>query len=355
MESKKLFIPGPVDVSEDVLAAMAEPMMGHREARYGELQGETVERLKKLLYTENRVYVGTCSSTGFMEAAVKNCVAKKCLNVVNGAFSQRWLKIAQACGKDAEVLEVDWGSGATPEMLKEKVSSGDFEVVFVTHNETSTAAMTPLEGLAEIVHDAGALLCVDAVSSFGGVKIEVDKLGIDVLVTGTQKALAVPPGMAITSVSEAAFEKSKDLESKGFYFDYHVMEKYALKNNTASTPSISHLRALNLQLSKILDKETPEKRFKRHEELAEHTRAWGEKKFELFTEEGFHSNTVSCMKNTVGADLAALSKELFSRGYVFSNGYGKLKGEVFRVAHMGDRTLEDLKVYIGEIEEILGL
>ncbi|MFH1721575.1 MAG: alanine--glyoxylate aminotransferase family protein [Candidatus Altiarchaeota archaeon] len=355
MEPKKLFIPGPVDVSEDVLEAMAAPMIGHREKRYTELQGSVVEGVKKLLKTKNRVYLGGCSSTGLMEAAVRNLVSKKSLHVVNGAFSKRWLEIAESCEKETEILEVEWGGGATPKLVEDKLSAGGFDVVFLTHNETSTAAMTPLSGFAEVVHDAGALFCVDAVSSAGGVKINVDELGIDVLVTGTQKALAVPPGLAITTVSEEAFEKSKELKNKGSYFDYQVMENYAVKNMTYSTPSISHLYALNFQLDKILNEEGLENRFKRHQELADFTRAWGEKHFELFTTNGFHSNTVSCMKNTVGADLADLSAQLFDRGYVFSNGYGKLKGEVFRVAHMGDRQMDELKLYLETIEEILSL
>ncbi len=355
IEEKKLFIPGPVEVSDRVRKAMACPMMGHREPRYRDLQKSVVDQLKQLFATENRVFIGSSSSTGLMEAAVRNCVADRSLHVVNGAFSKRWVQIAESCGKEPAVVDVEWGAGATKELLAEHLADESFDAVFVTHNETSTAAMTPLDGFADVVHDAGALFCVDAVSSAGGVPIPVDELGIDVLVTGTQKAFAVPPGLSIGVVSQAAFDRSAEMTEKGSYFDYHVMEKYAVKDQTYSTPSIPHLNAMDVQLDYILNEEGADNRYKRHEELAAATREWGGRHFELFTQDGFHSNTVSCFKNTVGADLADLSAKLAERGYVFSNGYGKLKGDAFRVAHMGERQMEDLKSYLELIEDLLDL
>jgi len=257
--------------------------------------------------------------------------------------------------KEPEKIDVTWGSGIRPDQLAEAVDGKDYEAVFITHNETSTGVMTPLDELGKIIHEAGALFCVDAVSSMGGVKLPVDELGIDVLVTGTQKCMAVAPGLAMTAVSEEAFEKSAGVENKGFYFDYHVCEKYALKNNTHSTPPIPQIASLNYQLNKILEQEGLENRIRRHRELAEHTRGWMSKHFEMFSEPWCASDTVSCAKNTVEADLAELSTQLGDRGYQFSNGYGKLKGEAFRVAHMGDRTMEDLREYLELIEELLAL
>ena len=353
--AKKLFIPGPVDVSDDVAAKMSEPMVGHRSKAYASLHGETVANLKRLLFTEGNVFLGTCSSTGWMEAAVLNCVEAKSLHVVNGAFSSRWAKIAAAWGRQAEVLEVPWGSAGKPEQVEEKLAEGGFDALFVTHNETSTAAMTPLEGFSEVAKKHGALFCVDAVSSVAGVKVEVDKLGIDVLVTGTQKALAVAPGLAVTAVSEAAMKKSEAMERKGYYFDYVEYAKRNEKNNTPTTPAIPQIRALNFQLGKILDEEGLDARCARHAELAEYTRAWMKKHWEPYTEEWCASNTVSCAKNSRGADLADLKGKLSEKGYAFSNGYGKLKGGAFRVAHMGDRKIEDLKEYLSVIDEILGL
>jgi len=355
MDVKRLFIPGPVDVSPDVAAKLAEPMIGHREKRLTALLESTVEKLKRLMYTDNTVFVSTSSSTGLMEAAVRNCVKKRCLNVVNGAFSSRWHDITLANGKAADKLDVSWGSAATPEKVDEALSAGEYDTLTVTHNETSTAAMTPLEGISEVAQKHNVMFLVDCVSSLAGVKIEVDKLEIDVALAGTQKALALPPGMAVCSVSEAAFKRSKEVENRGYYFDFQVFLKYLNKGQTPTTVAIPQLNALNYQLGKILDEEGLNARFARHTKMAEHTREWMKKHYELFTEEWCSSNTVSCAKNTRGDDLADLGAKLFERGYLFSNGYGKLKGDAFRVAHMGDRTLEELKEYLELIEELLGL
>lgn len=355
MEHKRLYIPGPVDVSEDVAAKMSEPMIGHRSKDYARLHADTVGLLSRVLFTGNDIFLGATSSTGFMEAAVRNCVNKKALHVVNGAFSDRWAKISQACGKEFERVEVAWGSAAKPSDVEEKLCSGEFDALFVTHNETSTAAMTPLEGFGKLCAENDVTFCVDAVSSVGGVKVEVDKLGIDVLVTGTQKCFAVAPGLAMTSVSARSMEKSAQAKNKGYYFDYLVYKKSSDKNNTPMTPPIPQIRALDYQLDKILNKEGIESRFRRHTQMAEYARSWAKRNFELFTEDWCSSDTVSCMKNTTKTDLAELSQKLGERGYQFSNGYGKLKGEAFRVAHMGDRRLDDLKEYLETIDEILGL
>ena len=352
--AKKLFIPGPVDVSEDVAAKMSEPMLGHRSKEYAQMHRKCVEGLKKILLTDNQVFIGPMSATGWMEAAVRNLVGKKALHVVNGAFSGRWYKISAANGKKADNVQVSWGSAAKPEDVEEQLNSGEYDCLFVTHNETSTTAMTPLEGFGSLCQDNEVLFCVDAVSSASGVKIETDKLGIDVLVTGTQKCFAVAPGLAMCAVSEQALTRSKDMPSKGLYFDYMDFLKRAEKDNTPSTPPIPQINALGYQCEKILAKGLDE-RFQRHKDMARIAQDWVSKFFELFCEHWCLSDTVTCAKNTVGADLAELGDKLGERGYQFSNGYGKLKGEAFRVAHMGDRKPEELRQYLDCIEDTLGL
>lgn len=353
--AKKLFIPGPVDVSDDVAAKMAEPMIGHRSKEYANLHGETIGNLKKILFTGNEVFIGATSSTGWMEAAVINCVNKKALHVVNGAFSNKWAKISTAHGKDLERVEIDWGSAVKLDKIEDKINSGEFDTLFVTHNETSTAAMTPIEGFGKLCADNDVIFCVDAVSSIAGVKVDVDELGIDVLVTGTQKAFAVAPGLALTSVSQKALDRSAEMKNKGYYFDYHVYLKSSAKNNTPMTPPIPQINALNYQAGKILNEEGLDNRFARHKEMAEYTRNWAKKNFEMFTQDWCSSDTVSCIINTVGADLDGVKSRLSDKGYEFSNGYGKLKGETFRIAHMGDRRLDELKAYTTELEEVLDL
>jgi aspartate aminotransferase-like enzyme len=352
--AKKLFIPGPVDVSEDVAANMSEPMIGHRSKDYSELHKSCVEGLKKILYTENNVFIGPMSASGWMEAAVVNLVNRRALHIVNGAFSGRWYKISKACGKDAEKIDVAWGAAGVPSDVREKLESREYDCLFVTHNETSTAAMTPLEEFGKLCKDNNVLLCVDAVSSAAGVKIETDKLGIDVLVCGTQKCFGVAPGLAMTAVSSNALEKSRETPNKGLYFDYHDYLKKAQKDQTPSTPPIPQIRALDYQCKKILEVEGLENRFKRHSEMAKTTQEWAEKNWKLYCEDWCRSHTVTCVDNSREYDLADLGKKLNERGYQFSNGYGDLKGKAFRIAHMADRTPQELKEYLDVIDEIVG-
>jgi aspartate aminotransferase-like enzyme len=351
--AKKLFIPGPVDVSEDVAAKMAEPMIGPRGKDYMELHKSCVEGLKQVLLTKNTVFIGPMSSSGWMEAAVLNCVNKKALHVVNGAFSGRWHKMSLACGKKADSVDIKWGSAAKPNDVEEKLKSGQYDTLFVTHNETSTCAMTPLDGFGKMCADNGVIFCVDAVSSACGAKIETDKLGIDVLVTGTQKCFGVAPGLAMTAVSQKALDRSKNTPNRGLYFDYQDYLKKAEKDQTPSTPPIPQIRALDYQCGKIL-KEGVENRFERHAKMAKYTQEWASRNWQLYAEPWCLSQTVTGINNSRGFDLAELGKQLGAKGYQFSNGYGDLKGKAFRVAHMADRSMDDLKSYLKTIDGIVG-
>jgi len=349
--AKKLYIPGPVDVSADVAAKMAEPMISHRGKEYSELHRSCVEKLKAIFYTTNTVFMGPMSSSGWMEAAVLNLVNRRALHVVNGAFSGRWHKMSVACGKKADALEVKWGSAAKPGDVEEKLKSGAYDTLFVTHNETSTCAMTPLEGFGKVCLDNNVLFCVDAVSSAAGAKIETDRLGIDVLVTGTQKCFAVAPGLAMTAVSQKALDRSKNTPNRGLYLDYQDYLKKAEKDQTPSTPPIPQIRALEYQCGKILA-EGLDRRFERHAKMAAHTQEWAQRNWSRYTEGWCMSSTVTGVNNTRNVDLAELGKKLGEKGYQFSNGYGDLKGKMFRVAHMGDRTLDELKAYLDTIDEL---
>jgi len=350
--AKKLFIPGPVDVLDDVAAEMTKPMIGHRSKDYSELHHSCVERLKKVLYTNNTIFIGPMSSSGWMEAAVLNLVGRKALHVVNGAFSGRWYKISVANGRKADKVDIKWGSACKPNDVESMLNSGEYDTLFVTHNETSTCVATPLEGFGKICADNSVMFCVDAVSSACGAKIETDKLGIDVLVTGTQKCFGVPPGLAMATVSAKALERSKNTPNRGLYFDYQDYLKKAEKDQTPSTPPISLIRALNYQCGKILEKEGLENRFARHAKMAKYTQEWAAKKWQLYAEPWCMSQTVTAVNNSRNFDLAELGKQLGSKGYQFSNGYGDLKGKVFRVAHMADRTMDELKAYLEAIDEI---
>jgi len=351
---KKLFIPGPTEVREEILDVLRTPMIGHRSKEFSQLLEEVTPKVQKLFYTKGRVFLSTSSSTGVMEAAVRNCVKKRCLCCVCGAFSDRWEKIARANGKETERLEVEWGKAIRPDMVSEKLKKGGFDSVTVVHNETSTGVMNPLQEIAEVVREhPDVVFLVDAVSSLAGVKIDVDSLGIDVCLAGVQKCVALPPGLALFSVSEKALERAKEVDSRGYYFDFLVFEKYfAERKQTPTTPVISLIYALNRQLDAMFE-EGLEKRFARHKELAEYTRKWAKEKFDLFAEEGFRSQTLTTVTNTRGISIGALNQELAKRGVTIANGYGKLKEKTFRIAHMGDITIEEIKQLLQWIDEIL--
>ncbi len=354
---KKLFIPGPVDVAPDVLARMATPMIGHRTNDASVLQKSINDKMQKLLYTENVIMLSTSSGSGFMEGAVRSCTRKKAAVFSIGAFGNRWYKMATANGVPADKFEAEWGQPTLPEDVDKVLATGEYDLITVTHNETSTGIQNPVEEIAEVMKKyPDVIWCVDAVSSAGGAKIEVDKLGIDILITSTQKALGLPPGLAICSFSEKAYEATKEVEHRGLYFDMQEIYDTIQKKNHQypSTPSLSHMYALDYQLDKIM-LEGLDNRFARHEEMAKYVRAWGRKHFELLAEEKYASRTLTNIKNTRNISISDLNKELGKRGMVVSNGYGKLKDVTFRIAHMADTTLPEIRTLLFEIEDILGL
>ncbi|MBS4537234.1 alanine--glyoxylate aminotransferase family protein [Clostridium sp. D2Q-11] len=354
---KKLFIPGPVDVKEDVLQKMATAMIGHRTKDASKLQRDISEKMMKLFYTENQVLLSTSSGSGLMEAAVRSCTNKRAAVFAVGAFGKRWYDMAIANNVPADLFEVEWGTPTLPEQVEEVLKTGKYDVVTVTHNETSTGIMNPVGEIGEVVKKyPEVIFCVDTVSSAAGAKIEVDKWGIDVCITSTQKALALPPGLAICTISQKAYEAAKKVENRGYYLDLVKLYDYIQKKDHQypSTPSLSHMFALDYQLDKILA-EGLDNRFKRHEEMANYVREWANKHFEVLPEEKYASNTLTNIKNTKDISVKELNERLAMRGYTISNGYGKLKDKTFRIAHMGETTLPEIKELLSNIEDILGL
>jgi len=353
---RKLFIPGPTEVREDVRKAMDFPMFGHRMPETSKLMEETVSKLQKVLFTDNFIIIGTCSGTGLMEAAVRNCVKKGALHSICGAFGKRWAEISKSCNKEVEVLEYEWGKGISPGDIEEKLKTGKFDTVFITHNETSTGVLNPLKEVAEVVGKyPDVILCVDAVSSMAGTEIRVDDWDVDYVVASSQKCFALPPGLAVASVSEKAMRRSAEVEDKGYYFDFLQYKKYWDKAKQPSiTAALNLIVALNYQLDKIVNQEGIENRFKRHTEMASIVQNWARENFALFADENNLSPTVTCIENTKGISIKGLNEELSKRGAFLSNGYGNLKEKTFRIAHMGDLTVEEIKWLLGEIEDIIG-
>lgn len=354
---KKLFIPGPVEVRPDVLAQMALPMIGHRSKDASALQHRISDKLRKLFYTDEAILLSTSSGSGLMEGAIRSCTLKRAAVFSVGAFGKRWFEMAESNSVPADLFEVEWGTATTPEMIDEALSSGRYDLITVTHNETSTGIMNPVEDIARVVEKyPDVVYCLDAVSSMAGTKIEVDKLGVDICITSTQKALGLPPGMSICSFSRKAQTRAEKVPHRGYYLDLLSLYDYIQKKDYQypSTPSLSHMFALDYQLDKIME-EGPENRFKRHLEMAECVRDWARRNFDLFADERYLSNTLTTITNTRGIDVAALNKELGVRGYQISNGYGKMKDKTFRIAHMADCTLDEIKELLVNIDDILKL
>jgi aspartate aminotransferase-like enzyme len=358
MAHKKLFIPGPVEVDRGVLKKMATPMIGHRSAEWSELQERVSKKLQTLMYTDNPIILSASSGTGLLEMAIRCTTAKRAIVFSVGAFGNRWYEIAQGNGIPADKYEEQWGGGITPEIVEKYLSTGKYDVAMVTHNETSTGVMNHLEELSGVFQKYPEVVCcVDAVSSLGGAKIEVDKLGIDICVTSSQKALGLPPGLSLASVSAKAAQRARTIDRRGYYFDMLLLLKYVLerKFQYPSTPSISHTYALDFVLDRILNQEGLEVRFARHQRMAEHVRAWANKHFSLFPKEEYASNTVTCISNTREISVKDLNGKLGERGFTISNGYGALKEKTFRIAHMAEMQQADLDELLGHIEDILGL
>jgi aspartate aminotransferase-like enzyme len=352
----KLFIPGPTHVREEILQAQTAPMIGHRAPEYSALQAEVTPKLQKLLYTRQRVYLYASSSTGMMEGSVRQASTKRILNTVCGAFSKRWHQITLANGIPCDKVEVSMGQAITPELVDEALAKGDYDAITIVMNETSTGVMNPVGEIAPLIREKypEVLILVDAVSCMAGAKIEFDAWGLDVCLAGVQKCFALPPGLTVCAVSDRARERALQVPHRGYYFSYEQMDKKYEKHQTPATPAISLIQALNRQMDDILA-EGLENRWRRHEEMAATVREWARRYFGLYSDERYLSPTVTNVENTRGISVAGLNEELRRRGAIISNGYGDLKEKCFRIAHMGDLTVEDIKWLLEQINDILGL
>ena len=350
-----MFVPGPVDVADEILQAQAAPMLPHRSKEFEAIFRRAGEKAQQLFFTQQRVFLTASSGTGLQEAAIRNFVDKKVLACVNGAFADRWYEVAVVNGKDAEKLSFEWDQPFNPDRVADSVKRGGFEALTVVHNETSTGLQNPVKEIAEAVRAAApeTLILVDAVSSLAGAKIEMDAWGLDMVLTSSQKCLALPPGLALGAVSDRAMKRAEKIENRGWYFDLVRMEKHRLKDSSPATPAMSLIFALDLQLDRILA-EGLEKRFARHSAMAKRVQDWAdEHDLGTYAPEGFRSQTVTTVKNERGWDVSALNKFLLERGMRIANGYGTLKNITFRIAHMGETQMEDVDELLEGMEEFV--
>ncbi len=351
----KLFIPGPVEISAKTWTAFSRPMIGHRSEAFRELYRSIHPRLQELFGTIQPVFLCTSSAWGVMEGAIRNLVARRVLNCMCGAFSDKWFDVAVSCGKEAEPLRVDWGQQILPEALDRKLASGAFDAVTLIHNETSTGVMNPLAELCAIVRRyPDVLLILDTVSSFSVVPIAMDELGVDVMLTGSQKALALPPGFSLFAVSEKAFARAAKQTNRGYYFDFLEFRKNKETDMTPTTPSIAHIHALQSKLDDIFA-EGLTNRYRRHQRTNRLVHDWvRSRNFNFFAAEGFRSVTLTCVKNNRGIDVAQLVRDLRAKHHlVIDGGYGKIKGETFRLSNMGDETQETMAHLLACLDDCL--
>ena len=344
MAHVKLHIPGPVEVSEKTFKALASPMIGHRGQGFKDLYAKMQPQLQTLLATKQLVYLSTSSAWGVMEGAIRNLVAKKVLNCMCGAFSDKWLDVSLRCGKQAEGLQVPWGSPIRAEAIDKKLATGQFDALTLIHNETSTGTMSPLAEIAALKRKyPDVMFIVDAVSSLTALPIQFDELGIDVLLAGTQKAFAMPPGLAVFTASPAALAKAATIKDRGYYFDFVEFEKNAKDSMTPSTPAIPHIYGLASKLDDFFA-EGLEARYARHKKTNQMTRDWAAGHgFTLFPDAGYESVTLTCVNNGAKpggrtVDVAKLQKLVKEQGFLIDGGYGKIKGTTFRLSNMGDET-----------------
>lgn len=351
----RMFVPGPVDVADEVLQAQAAPMLPHRSKEFETIYRRASEKAQQLFYTQHRVFLTASSGTGLQEAAIRNFVDKRVLSCVNGAFADRWYEVAIANGKDTQKLEFDWDKPVHPDLVAAALKHGGFDALTVVHNETSTGLQNPVREIAEAVRKVApdTLILVDAVSSLGGAKIEMDAWGLDMVLTSSQKCLALPPGLAIGAVSDRAMKKAEKVENKGWYFDLVRMEKHRLKDSSPATPAMSLIFALDFQLDRILA-EGLENRFARHSAMAKRVQDWAEAHdLSMYAPEGYRSQTVTTIKNDRGWDVGAMNTFLKKHGMRIANGYGALKNITFRIAHMGEIQMADIEELLTVMEEFL--
>ena len=355
--SAKLFIPGPVEVSAKTFAAMTQPMIGHRSGDFKKLYASIHPRLQELFGTTQPVFLSTSSAWGVMEGAIRNLVgSSKVLNCMCGAFSDKWLDVSKKCGKDAVGLQVEWGQPIRGEQIREQLKAGGFDAVTVIHNETSTGVMSGIAEIAAVLRDFPEVcLIVDSVSSFSVVPLPMDELGIDVLLTGSQKALAMPPGLALFSASKKAMERAATVKGRGYYFDFLEFAKNQAEDMTPSTPTISLIYALQSKLDDIFT-EGVAARHARHADLNTMVHDWVRARgFDFFAPAGYRSKSLTCVANSRGIDVAALAATMKRKhNFIIDGGYGKLKGKTFRLSNMGDETPATIAELIAALDDSRG-
>jgi predicted phosphoserine aminotransferase len=357
-EFGRFFLPGPTEVRREILEAMLGPMMGHRTRDMEALMDQIQPGLRHAFRTERPVYVAPSSGTGMMEMAVRSVGQRRALCLVNGAFSERFAKIADQSGLEVQRLEAEWGDYHPPETVDAALEGGDFDTVTVCHSETSTGVLNPIREIAAVAHRHGAMVCVDTVSSLAGAPVETDAWELDFVATGSQKSFALPPGLAFGVARPAVLERAAENPRRGLYFDVLEYERNLEKSQTPNTPAVSLMYAAAAQMRAILE-EGIENRWERHRRMAERTYAWVDEMraaghaLEILAPPGYRSPTVTCISMPDGTRGTDVCGALKARGYTIAPGYGKMKDRMIRIGHMGDHTVAALNELLDALTDAL--
>jgi len=343
------FLPGPTEVRPEIMAAMAQPMIPHRGSEFEQLFERLQGGLKSVFRTSRPVLINSCSATGMMEAGIRAIPAGRILSLVNGAFSERFAHIATMCGRDVDRYEVAWGQVHAIPQLEERLAIRKYVAITVAHSETSTGALNDVRAISDAAHRNGLLCLVDSVSGVGGAELNFDDWKLDYALTGSQKALALPPGLAFAAASAELTDRAAGSQNRGVYFDLVELDAYARRSQTPSTPAVSLFYALEAQLRSIAT-EGIETRWARHKAMAARTQQWINevsaatgKKLANIAPLGSQSPTVSAIRLPGELSAESFSRDVGSRGIVIGNGYGKIRSSTFRIGHMGDHTSESLE------------
>ncbi|NLF30305.1 MAG: alanine--glyoxylate aminotransferase family protein [Planctomycetes bacterium] len=335
MIKERLFTPGPTDVPAEVLTEMARPMFHHRTPRFKAMFAEVNEGLKKLFRTSSNVLTLAGSGTAGMEAAIVTCMprGKKVLVANGGKFGERWAKVARVYGMDVDEVKVQWGTAISPDLVAEKVKTGQYGAVIVVHSETSTATATDVQALGRITGPTDTLLMVDGITSVGALPLETDAWGLDIVASGSQKAMMLPPGLANVAVSEKAWKAAAAVKPQAFYLDLKAYRKSIADSDTPYTPAVSLIRGMKVALD-MIHKIGIEKVWARTALLAKATRTAAEA-IGLKVYSSQPSDSVTGIWYPQGIDDAFRKALEKTYGCSVAGGQDDIKGKVFRVSHMG--------------------
>ncbi len=359
MRSGTFFFPGPTEVRKEVLGAMLRQPIPHRSTEFRELFAGVQRGLRQVFRTVRPVYVATASGTGMMEAAVRCSPGGKLLALVNGAFAERFVTIAQACDRPVDRHDMPIGSVPDLDEVRGLLSSGAYTAISLVHSETSTGALSDIRAIARVAREAGAVVIVDSVSGIGGAEAEFDDWGLDCVLCASQKALALPPGLAFAVTSDEFLRGASGALGRGVYLDLLEYDSHARSDETPTTPCVSLIFALAHQLSAILQ-EGVEARWARHEAMRLMMESWVASTRDvldvdigILARPGVRSPTLTVLTLPAGIDADSLVARVAERGYTIGTGYGTLRATTVRVGHMGDHTVADLAGCLAAIADSL--